>query len=290
MIKTKATSETTVAEALKAALKGASNSTLKKYLRFGRITVNGKTVHSSSEKVNTGDEVCATLGEKKEKVRLPFKLIYEDEFLVVADKEPGMLSSGEGIMRKPTLHKLVDQYVMKQTNGKHHAWPVHRLDKEVTGLIVFARSEAIQQELKDNWSTYTKRYLALVEAEPPQPEGTIDTYLCEVKQKMIVCKPTDPNALHAVSQYRLVRKVGRYFLVEVQLKTGKKNQIRAHLSHIGCPIVGDRKYGADDSVKRQVRLMAYRLDLVHPRTKEKLCWDLSPTNRFLTPSSMDESY
>ena len=282
-MRTVAKAETTTHELLKRLLGGASNSTIKQYFASGRVVLNGTPVRSGKDPVKP-DDVMELLREKAQpSVAAHFRIVWEDDAIIVVDKEAGVLSSGEGITRKPTLHKLVDTHVRTQSKGKQQAYVVHRLDKEVTGLILFAKSEKVQQGLKDNWRSFTKKYLALTERKPSPLQGTIDTWLVEHGQMMHVCTPQTKDAVQAISHYRHISDHGAYSLVEVTLETGKKNQIRVHLAHIGCPIVGDRKHGADAKVERDVRLMAAYLQIVHPTTGEAMQWELRPSGKFMRP-------
>lgn len=262
---------------------GASNSTLRKLLKYGMVKLNGKVEKNGSTRVTSGSqiEVDKKAKDDRKQVKAPFKLIWEDSHLLVIDKEAGVLSSGEGITKRPTLHKLADEYVKDTSNGKQRAFIVHRLDKEVGGLILFAKSEEVQQKLKESWHLFTKKYLALCHSKPQPEVGTIDTWLIERKQTMKVVPTNSQDAVKAVSHYKFLREEGDYFLVEVKLQTGKKNQIRVHLAHIGSPIVGDRKYGIETDVDRDVRLLSYYLEIQHPITGEVLKWELTPPKRFL---------
>jgi len=160
---------------------GASNSTLKDYFRNGRVRVNGKVVKMPSAQLSTGDELAIGKAHLVVENDLPFELIYEDRDIIVVGKPTGILTSGEGITNKPTLHALVDEYIGDRTNGRGRAYVVHRLDKEVGGLVLFAKSEDIVDALQNNWKNFTKKYLALSRNDPPAEEGTVDTWLVEHK-------------------------------------------------------------------------------------------------------------
>ncbi len=275
---------TTVIEALSHILVGASKTTMKQYLKHGRVKLNGVVVKIPDTAIPSGAVVeIGTQSKLLTKKKAPFQIVWEDPHIIVVIKPAGRLSSGEGIMRAPTMHKLVETYVKEQGSGQRGAYVVHRLDKEVTGLLIFGKTEAIQEKLKKEWKHYKKRYIALTEAKPPKQEGTIDTWLAEWKQTMRVVPETTSGALHAVSHYKYLRPEGENHLLEVELETGKKNQIRIHLAHIGSHIVGDRKYGASDKVHTQVRLMAYQLEITHPITAKPHKWEIQPDTRFLNP-------
>jgi 23S rRNA pseudouridine1911/1915/1917 synthase len=258
---------------------GASNSTIKSYFKNGQIKINNVVAKSPEDQLKQGDVVEVLKEGEKSKVKLPFKLVYEDDAILVVEKVAGVLTSGEGITKRPTLHKLVDTYLQAKSKGKIKAHVVHRLDKEVIGLVLFAKSEKIVEILQTNWKKYTKKYLALTRNKPEKPSGTIDTWLIERSLKMNVIPAEIPGAVHAITHYRWLRFEKKNSLIEVTLETGKKNQIRVHLSHIGCPIIGDEKYG--DTTKSQVRLMGFFLEILHPVTGKKVSWNLEPERSFL---------
>jgi RluA family pseudouridine synthase len=258
---------------------GASNSTIKSYFKNGQIKINNVVAKSPEDQLKQGDVVEVLKEGEKHKVKLPFKLVYEDDAILVVEKVAGVLTSGEGITKRPTLHKLVDTYLQAKSKGKIKAHVVHRLDKEVIGLVLFAKSEKIVEVLQSNWKKYTKKYLALTRTKPEKESGTIDTWLIERSLKMNVIPAEIPGAVHAITNYKWLRFEKKNSLIEVTLETGKKNQIRIHLSHIGCPIIGDEKYG--DTTKSQVRLMGYFLEILHPVTGKKVSWKLEPEKSFL---------
>lgn len=258
---------------------GASNSTIKSYFKNEQIKINNVVAKSPDDQLKQGDTVEVLKEGEKSKVKLPFKLVYEDDAILVVEKVAGVLTSGEGITKRPTLHKLVDNYLQAKSKGKIKAHVVHRLDKEVIGLVLFAKSENIVEVLQSNWKKYTKKYLALTRNKPEKPSGTIDTWLIERSLKMNVIPAEIPGAVHAITHYKWLRLEKKNSLIEVTLDTGKKNQIRVHLSHIGCPIIGDEKYG--DTTKSQVRLMGFFLEILHPVTGKKVSWKLEPERSFL---------
>lgn len=258
---------------------GASNSTIKSYFKNEQIKINGIISKSQDDQLKQGDVVEVLKEGEKQKVKLPFKLVYEDDVILVVEKVAGVLTSGEGITKRPTLHKLVDNYLQAKSKGKIKAHVVHRLDKEVIGLVLFAKSENIVEVLQTNWKEYTKKYLALTRSKPEKASGTIDTWLIERSLKMNVIPAEIPGAVHAITHYKWLRFEKKNSLIEVTLETGKKNQIRVHLSHIGCPIIGDEKYG--DTTKSQVRLMGFFLEILHPVTGKKVRWQLEPERSFL---------
>jgi len=223
----------------------------------------------------------------------PVSIHFEDNYLIVALKPPGILSCGDkSNLNNKTFQKLLENYIFNRDEYKKRLWIIHRLDKEVEGLIMFAKNEEIQIEIKENWNRVEKRYLALCENRPKQDEGFIESWLKEGQHQKVLSYPKEiEGSKYAKTTYQYLRKEKAYHLLELLLHTGRKNQIRVQLESIGCPIVGDRKYGADDSVKRQVRLAAYKLEFQHPVTDEKIRLEYKPISRFFNPSkNEDEDY
>ncbi len=290
-MKYKARRDATILEILTDAHHGASVTKLRKLLKFANVTIDGVQVRIADTPVKEGQMVNI---EKQENpaghVKAPFRILWQDQYLLVTEKPVGLITAGEGITRRPTMHKLVDEYVKDASKGAQSAFPVHRLDKEVGGLVVFAKTEEVQEKLKENWHLFSKRYLALTENKPSEEKGTIHTWLVERDLKMYVVDQPGPDAKEAVTHYTYLERIGKYHLIQVELATGKKNQIRVHLSHIGCPIVGDYKYGADKTFKRQIRLMATQLFLKHPVTGKELAFELKPSTIFTHPKEKDEAY
>lgn len=283
--------DASILDILSDAHQGASVTKMRKLLKFANVTVDGQQVRMADTPVKAGQLVSI---EKQEKpggsTKAPFRILWQDQHLLVTEKPVGLITAGEGITRRPTMHKLVDQYIKDASKGAQSAYPVHRLDKEVGGLVVFAKSEEVQEKLKENWHRYSKRYLALVENKPKDEKGTISTLLTERDLKMFVVDKPGPDTKEAITHYSYKERIGKYHLLEVELATGKKNQIRVHLAHIGCPIVGDYKYGAAKTYKRQIRLMATQLFLKHPVNGKDLAFELKPSTIFLHPKDRDEQY
>jgi len=283
--------DATIIEILSDAHSGASVTKMRKLLKYANVTLDGEQVRMADIEVKAGQVLSVEKQEKPEgNSKAPFRILWQDKYLLVAEKPVGLITAGEGITRRPTMHKLADDYVKDATKGALGAFPVHRLDKEVGGLVVFAKSEAVQEKLKENWHQFSKKYLALTEKEPNPKEGTIRTHLVEQGLKMHVAENQGPDTKEGITHYSYVKRIAKFHLIEIELATGKKNQIRVHLSHIGCPIVGDYKYGANAKFKRQIRLMATQLYLKHPVTGKDLAFKIEPSTIFLHPKDKDENY
>jgi len=264
----------------------------KQIVQYSTIEINGQATNDPRSLVNPGDVVVIERDRTPvRKIKPPFPILYEDEHLLVAEKPPGLLTHGVGEANWKSFFGILATYIKEVTNEREHIYIVHRLDKEVTGLLIFAKSLEIQDYFKTHWKTVEKRYCALVEKAPPQPEGTLESWLHEHPKSLKVSSgPQRPFAKFAVTHYRTLSQEGDYTLLEIQLDTGRKNQIRVQLSDLGCPIVGDFRYGADDTVKRQIRLCAYSLTFPHPVTGKVISLQIKLPRSFLHPSSVDEYY
>lgn len=269
-----------------------SNSKGKKIIKYSKILINGKTVNNQKYIIESGDEII--LEREKSKVintnsRSP--ILYEDNFLIIAKKPAGILSYGTGEDKFRSFYGNISTLINEESKRKIQLFLVHRLDREVMGLIIFAKSEEIQNQLKDNWKNVEKLYYALVEKKPEKESGTIESWLRDHNDKLTVISGIQtPDSKHAITHYSFVKQVGDYSLLEVKLETGRKNQIRVHMADIGCPIVGDYRYGADKKYKRQVRLCAYSLSFPHPKTGKQVSCKIDLTRTFLHPANNDEKY
>jgi 23S rRNA pseudouridine1911/1915/1917 synthase len=280
-----ATTSTTVFELMIHGLPDLSRNRLRELLRFGQVFQDGVAVFRANTPVAAGQSIEVRPGRDEATVkRFPanFPILFEDAHLLIADKPPGLLTS-DGDPGDPTFLHRVNMYVERNSRGRTHAHLVHRLDREVSGLLVFAKSHEIQAWFKDNWKLHTKRYLALVHGAPRTPSGTLRSWLWEREdQRVVSVPPGTSGAKFAVTHYRTLDTLGDCTLLEVELETGRKNQIRVHLSEAGCPVVGDRRHGADASVNRRVRLHSYQFTLHHPITGVKTVFQTEIPPGFLT--------
>ena len=279
--------------------KGMSKQKAKKFIKYASFLVNGeevKTIPSTVFQANQQIQIIANSAtanqpshpDKNNKVVIK----YEDEHIIVAIKPVGLLSCKTGGQEGISFDNILKDYLTKRDGEKAWLWIAHRIDREVEGLLIFAKSEQVQQKLKESWAKLTKKYLALTEARPKEDHGIIESWLKEgFKYKMKVLKKEVEGAKFAKTEYKFIEQRGKYSLLEIKLHTGRKNQIRAHLSSINCSIVGDYKYGADATVKRQIRLIAYLLEFKHPMTEKDIKLKYMPKEKFYKPSqSKDEIY
>ena len=202
-------------------------------------------------------------------------IVFEDPYLFIIDKHPGLLSMSNN-SRQQTVQTVLNRYLEKG-GGRNTSHLVHRLDRDTSGLMVYAKDVQTQQSLINSWQQLVtdRRYLALVKGEFEQPRGRIQSWLTEDKKFITHSSPVDNGGKYAVTHYNVLASSNGYSLVECELETGRKNQIRVHMADLGHPVVGDRKYGSDEDPMRRLGLHAYMLCFTHPVTGKHL--------RFETP-------
>ena len=202
-------------------------------------------------------------------------VVYEDPYLLVIDKRAGLLSMSNNT-RQQTVQTVLNRYLEKG-GGRNTSHLVHRLDRDTSGLMVYAKDVQTQQSLIDGWQHLVtdRRYIALVEGELESQRGRIQSWLTEDKRFITHSSPVDNGGKFAVTHYNVLESSNGYSLVECELETGRKNQIRVHMADLGHPVVGDHKYGSEIDPMRRLGLHAYMLCFTHPVTGKHL--------RFETP-------
>ncbi len=215
--------------------------------------------------------------------RLPhgLRILYEDRDLIVVDKPSGLLSVAAGAEREKTAYWILCEYLRKR-GEKRRVAAVHRLDRDTSGVMVFAKSEETKRALMEDWndSIVERRYVALAEGDFPEAEGVFDAPLGEDRGGRVVVAA---GGQAAVTRWRVLDSGGGYTLVELELETGRRNQIRAHLDWAERPVAGDPKYGARTDPIGRLALHAERLALRHPRTGEVLRFEVPVPAEFRRP-------
>lgn len=199
------------------------------------------------------------------------RVVFEDDSLLVADKAPGLLTVSTANERDKTAYSLLTNYVRKgQARSRARVFIVHRLDRETSGLLVFAKTEAAKRSLQAGWEQVRKTYVAVVEGAPKEDQGVIQAYLAENSAHQVYVTPDAKRGQWSETGWKLLRRGGRFSLLELALKTGRKNQIRVHLAHLGHPVAGDRKYGAKLGGVKRLCLHAAGLAFRHPGSGQAL--------------------
>lgn len=191
-------------------------------------------------------------------------IVYEDPYLLVIDKRAGLLSMSNNT-RQETVQTVLNRYLEKG-GGRNTSHIVHRLDRDTSGLMVYAKDIKTQQSLVEGWQQLVtdRRYVALVQGTLEKPQGKVESWLTEDKKFVTHSSPVNNGGKFAVTHYNVLQEGGGYSLVECELLTGRKNQIRVHMAQLGHPVVGDHKYGSTDDSIRRLGLHAYMLCFRHP--------------------------
>lgn len=214
------------------------------------------------------------------KARLPFEIIHEDRDLIVISKPAGLLTSSLYSDERCTAQWMLGDYLRKgQQKSRKAAYLIHRLDRETSGVMAFAKSEKVAEFFRSDWQNRSKKlYLARVEGVLEEEEGVFESYLADNDRTMKVASVADPKkGKYACTLWRKLDVSADSTLVEVTLKSGRKNQIRVHFSEAGHPVVGDVKYGARKAPR--MMLHSHKLALIHPHTKKWMEFS-SPCGQF----------
>ena len=181
------------------------------------------------------------------------KILYEDKNLLVIEKDPHVLTIATAKERVRTLYHEASEYVKKQY-PKNKVFIVHRLDRETSGIVVFAKSEDIKNKLQNNWEQTKRGYLAIVEGHPKNKKATLKSYLVETKTLDVYSTKDPKKGKLAITEYEVLKEHKNYSLLKINIKTGRKNQIRVQLSDINCPIIGDKKYPSKTNPLKRLAL------------------------------------
>ncbi len=210
--------------------------------------------------------------------RMPgVEIVHEDREVVVIDKAPGLLTIEADDERERTAYRMLTDHVRKGcARSRERIFIVHRLDRETSGILVFARTEEAKRKLQDHWDTVDKTYLALVHGVPKAGEGVISTLLAENTALRVYVTQDAAKGKPARTAWRRLQDNGDRSLLGIDLLTGRKHQIRVHLAHIGHPVVGDRKYGPPEPGAKRLMLHAYSITFDHPHTGQRLTFKTEP--------------
>lgn len=244
-----------------------SKSKTKATLQNRGIKVNNRTVTQFDFALHKGDKVSVSTSKKNDQFQSKYvKLVYEDRYLVVVEKSHGILSMGVG-QSSLNVKTILDDY-FKRSRQKCTAHVVHRLDRETSGLLIYAKDMETRQQLEHEWhhSVYDRRYIAVLSGRIEEEGGTVANWLKENKLYVTYSSPVDNGGKYAVTHFHVLRTTDTHSLVEFKLETGRKNQIRVHAADINHPVCGDSKYGNGDDPLKRLCLHAYILCFYHPVT------------------------
>ena len=249
---------------------------LKSLLRHNQLAVNGVPSTQFDLPVKAGDELWVNFDRSFQVFSHPrIKLIYEDSDIIVIDKGYGVLSTAAGRPSDDTVYNIMRSYA-RRFSPHANVFVVHRLDRDTSGLMLLTRTKQARDKLISNWNNMVieRKYIAVVEGKVEQPEGVVKSFLAENPETYEMYSTTDKKLGRlAVTRYQVVKQGKRFAMVELAIKTGRKNQIRVHMRDLGNPVSGDRKYGGHPSPINRIALHATVLSFVHPITGKQVTFN-----------------
>ncbi|OFX28612.1 MAG: hypothetical protein A2X08_16225 [Bacteroidetes bacterium GWA2_32_17] len=257
---------------------------IKQLIERKLVTVNNETTTYFTQQLQIKQIVAVNEQPKQEDIVFSkIKILFEDESIIVIDKKAGLLSISTQKEIEKTAYSLLSEYV-KRKNPRLRIFIVHRLDKQTSGVMIFAKNQDVKIKLQQNWHEMIieRTYSVVVEGFVEQKEGTITSWLKENKMyKMYSVKTPDNDSRKAITHYKVEKQNSDYSLLTARLDTGRKNQIRVHFFDLGFPVVGDIKYGATHNPIKRLGLHAASIQFIHPVTNKKMLFDLPIPKEFL---------
>jgi len=261
-----------------------SRNTIKSILAHRQVSVNNQVISKFDYPLEPGQQVKVNWNKVEEVPRYNgLKILYEDQYIIVIDKQPGLLSIATAKERQQTAYFILTEHVRK-TNRKNRIYIVHRLDKDSSGVMMFAKSIEIQEKLQNDWqkAIIDRRYVVVVEGIVENMKGTITSWLKESSALIMYSYKFDNGGQKAITHYNVLKKSEDYTLLEATLETGRKNQIRVHMQSLGHSIIGDKKYGATQNPIKRLGLHALLLAFKHPVTGEDMRFETPIPKSFLS--------
>ena len=245
---------------------------VKELLRHNQVKVNDEVVTQFDLPISPADSVFVNLTREFPRFyNRRLKIVYEDDDIIVVNKGYGLLSMGNDKVKDGTAYSILKEYV-KWVDPRQKIFVVHRLDRDTSGLMMFAKNIEAKEAMQHNWNNMVlnRTYVAVVEGSVDDDEGTIRTYLAENSKYEVYVTDNPQEGQLAVTRFKVLARKNGYTLMELELDTGRKNQIRVHMKHIGHPIAGDRRYGAKSSPIHRLALHARTLRFAHPASRREM--------------------
>lgn len=260
-----------------------SRNNIKSLLTQRRGMVDDVIVSQYNAPLKEGQKVSITKTKITKHKLEGVSIVYEDNDILVVEKERGILSVATQNEREKTAYNILKNY-LKEKNPKDKIFVVHRLDRDTSGVMIFAKSEKAQDILQTTWNDSVKErtYVALVEGNVKKDSDTIISYLAENKAMITYSTANEEEGKKAVSHYKVLKRNKNYSLLEVNIETGRKNQIRVHMQDLGHSVVGDKKYGSTKNPIKRLGLHAHTIVFKHPITKEVLSFTSKIPEAFLS--------
>lgn len=263
------------------ALHDQSRTTVKSLLAHKLVQVNNRITTQFDTPLKPGDTVTVGLNKTAAPFHHPMlNILHEDEDLIVVEKASGLLSMGTERDKTKTAYHILNTYV-KSKNPRSHVLILHRLDKETSGIMMFAKNLKTQETLQKNWNDMIleRKYVAVVEGCPQPEQGQVKSYISE-NSALIVHSASARDGKLAITNYTTLKSNRQFSLMELNLETGRKNQIRVHMQEIGHPVTGDKKYGATKNPLHRLALHAFKLHFIHPTTGKEMKFETPIPVRF----------
>lgn len=249
---------------------GISRTTAKSLLSKRQVYVDNVITTQYNFPLKPGMKVQISKDKGKKEFRSNLlKIVYEDAYILVIEKREGLLTIGTDRQKERTAHSILNEYVQR-SGRQNRIYVVHRLDKDTSGLLVFAKDEKTKFTLQDHWESVVKdrRYVAVLSGEMEKDRGTVSSWLMDNKMYITYSSMTNNGGDKAVTHYKTIKRANGYSLVELELETGRKNQIRVHMQDLKHPVLGDVKYGDGNNPIGRLALHAFKLSFRHPVTDE----------------------
>lgn len=266
------TAETKLLEFMLEVMPQRKRTAIKQMLQHNQVAVNDNVVRQFDTPIGPDDKVSINLTrEFRVFSNRRVKLVYEDDDIMVIEKGYGLLSMGNDKVKDGTAYSIMREY-LKWKNPLNKLFIVHRLDRDTSGLMMLAKNEESKNLLQHNWNNMVlnRKYVAVVEGYVEQDSGEVRSYLAETSEYEVYSTQNPEEGKLAVTRYKVLRRGCGHTLLEVELDTGRKNQIRVHMKDLGHPISGDRRYGAGKSSIHRLALHAQTLRFVHPKTRKDM--------------------
>lgn len=256
---------------------------LKQMLAHNQIAVNGNPVSQFNHPLQPGDTVSVNFTREFQVFyNRRLKIVYEDDDILVVNKGYGLLSMGNDKVKDGTAYSILKDY-LKRKDPRNKIFIIHRLDRDTSGLMMFAKNEKAKEAMQHNWNNMVlnRKYVTVVEGDVEEPHGVVRSYLGETSQFEVFSTDDPSQGKLAVTHWTRLKEGSEYSLLEVELDTGRKNQIRVHMKDIGHPISGDRKYGAEASPIHRLALHARTLRFIHPVTRREMLFETPVPSSFI---------
>ena len=263
------TAECELLEFLLLKFKDQSRNSVKSLLSSHRVSIDGAPISQFNFKLYPGDVVIITKDPIKKKIRKDLPIIFENDEMIVINKPSGLLSVPSDKEKGSTAYRMVTDYV-QQKNRKNRIFIVHRLDEDTSGILMFVKDKHLCDLLQDSWNELMikRGYIAIVEGVMEEKSKTIKSYLVKNSQNLMYSSKKKGEGQFAITHYKVLKENGNYSMLDVNIDTGRKNQIRVHLGELGHNVIGDDKYGQPSNPLKRLGLHAYELQFTHPISKK----------------------